>query len=86
MKISKRRWFGTVLVVSAIITWLVLVCFVYGGRVLESRSYSDSDMSYRFTVTAQAAAMPAWIRFGLLGLGGLGIVLLLVPRQRQIDA
>jgi hypothetical protein len=86
MKISKRRWFGTALAASAFITWLVLVCFVYRGRVLESHSYSDSQSSFNFTVTAQSVRLPAWIHFVLVGLGGLGIVLLFMPTRRQIDA
>jgi len=86
MKISKRRWFGITVIASAFITWFVLVCFVYRGRVLESHSYSDSHSSFSFTVTAQSVRLPARIHFGLMGLGGLGIVLLLMPTRRQIDA
>lgn len=86
MKISKRRWFGIALVASALITWLVLVCFVYRARVLESHSYSDSKGFFSLTVTAHPDRVPAWIHFGMIGLVGFGIVLLLMPTRRQMDA
>lgn len=86
MNVSKRKWSGIALIASAFITWLVLVSFVYRGRVLESHSYSDSGSSFSFRVTAQSARLPAWIRLGLAGLGGLGVVFALMPTRRQVHA
>lgn len=85
MTISKRRWVGIALIGSAFITGLVLVCLLYRGRVLESHSYSTGNSSFSFTVTMLSVRLPAWIHFSLLGLGGIGLVLLLIP-TRQIDA
>ena len=84
MKISRRKWLGAALVGLSFITWVLLLCFMSRGRVLES--HSDRSSSFHFIVTAQSVQLPAWLHFALVGVGGIGILLLVIPGHRRTNA
>ena len=87
MKISTRKRFGIALIGFALIGWVSLIFWcISHGRVLESRSSSETVGSFSVTVRAQSVQMPAWTFFTLAGIVGLGIVLIVMPSRKQTDA
>jgi len=88
MKTSTRRWIGAALIGASFVSmWLVMMLHVF-PETLEATGTSSSSPSNQNTATwaVYSVHVPLWLRIVSIGVIGLGVLLLVLPRRDKTNA
>jgi hypothetical protein len=83
MKTSTRRWIGAVALGVSVVSPFALALSGAWSRVLESHTHSSGSTTV--TTVVVESHWPLWVRIAFLGIAGVGVLLLLLPRREKTN-